>query len=160
MGLRGWLKRIPGLLWAVHRLRAAARGNWQEQYWRRRKRMRYYQEVLRLAQAHAPTARSVIDIGSMNSPFIKQFRWIPAKTALDIYEQGRLRGVTNIKADFLTWTPPRRYDLVLCLQVLEHLDVAQGTGQVARAGSRRRRQARRLDRPPLADLAGGDGARR
>jgi hypothetical protein len=84
--------------------------------------MMYYREVVRLALAHAPDARSVIDVGSMNSPFILRFDWIPEKASLDLYKQGRLRRVKNIRADFLTWQPDRMYDLVLCLQVLEHLD--------------------------------------
>jgi hypothetical protein len=84
--------------------------------------MMYYREVVRLALAHAPDARSVIDVGSMNSPFILRFDWIPEKASLDLYKQGRLRRVKNIKVDFLTWQPDRVYELVLCLQVLEHLD--------------------------------------
>jgi 2-polyprenyl-3-methyl-5-hydroxy-6-metoxy-1,4-benzoquinol methylase len=33
----------------------------------------------------------------------------------------RQRGIERVSADFLAYRPPLRFDLVLCLQVLEHL---------------------------------------
>lgn len=130
MSFREGMKSIPGSIRLVRWLRRCVRrllvGNWQKQYWAARKDMLYYQEVLRLARLHAPQARSVIDVGSMNAPFILQLHWIPFKASLDLYHHGRLRGVTNIKADFFAWHPDRTYDLVLCLQVLEHLDDPAG----------------------------------
>jgi SAM-dependent methyltransferase len=124
------MKGIPGSVrlvrWLRHCLRRLLLGNWQKQYWAARKDMLYYREVLRLARLHAPQARSVIDVGSMNTQFILQLQSIPFKVSLDLHKHGRLRGVTNIRADFTTWYPDRSYDLVLCLQVLEHLDDPAG----------------------------------
>jgi hypothetical protein len=107
-----WLRRQ----WRRPRT-AAAR---QEAYWARRRDLAYYREVLRLARLHAPSASSVIDVGSMNSPFVQQFDWIPEKVSLDLERRGRLRGVRSVRADFMRYEVGRFYDLVLCLQVLEH----------------------------------------
>src|SRR5690606_16439743 len=46
---------------------------------------------------------------------------VPNRTSLDLVEPYRADGITSVVSDFLAWEPDRRYDLVLCLQVLEHV---------------------------------------
>jgi hypothetical protein len=111
------LKRVPG----VARVSEWLFGNWQDDYWAARRRLRYYGEVVRLARRWAGDARSVIDVGSGNLPLVLELDWIPSKTSLDFYHRGRLPGCTNLRADFMAYAPPQRLDLVVCLQVLEHL---------------------------------------
>ena len=131
MTVRSALKSLPGTVRLLRLLRTIPGastlremlfGSWQDDYWRSRKHLRYYSEVLRLAKQWAGDARTVIDVGSGNLPLILELDWIPMKTSLDFYRKGRLPRCTNIKADFMTYAPPGAFDLVLCLQVLEHLE--------------------------------------
>ena len=94
----------------------------QESYWNTRKNLHYYVDVVRLARQHAGDARSVIDVGPRDTPFVLQLDWIPSRTALDIDFAPTIPDTTNIQADFLQYQPVEKFDLVLCLQVLEHLD--------------------------------------
>jgi SAM-dependent methyltransferase len=131
MSVKSALKSLPGVrrLWAVLRILPGARtlresvfGTWQDAYWKSRKHLRYYNEVLRLGKQWAGDAKTVIDVGSGNLPLILKLEWIPSKTSLDLYRKGRLPRCENIKADFMAYAPPISFDLVLCLQVLEHLE--------------------------------------
>jgi hypothetical protein len=89
-------------------------------YWERRKTMRYYAEVLRLARKHAPTAQSVLDVGPNGTPLVCELDWIPSKTVIDLISQP-IPGATCLKGNFLQFQPQQAFDLVLCLQVLEHI---------------------------------------
>lgn len=91
-------------------------------YWEVRKNYRYFTDVVRLAKAHAPDAKSVLDVGPRDTPFVRELAWIPEKTALDLEFQPTIEGATNLQGDFLQYRPEKPFDLVLCLQVLEHLD--------------------------------------
>ncbi len=92
-------------------------------YWQRRKTMRYYAEVLRLARQYAPAARSVLDVGPNGTPLVCELDWIASKTVIDLCAQS-IPGVTCLQGDFLNYTPREPFDLVLCLQVLEHIGPA------------------------------------
>jgi len=122
MMVRDVLKSLPGAVPLVRYLRKLGQPNPPHRYWEKRKHFRYYAEVLRLARQYCPHARSVLDVGSMNSPFIRSFDWIPNKTSLDIRPAPRLRDSTCLTGDFMTYAFARPFDVVLCLQVLEHLD--------------------------------------
>lgn len=95
-------------------------------YWKRRQKMMYYQYVLDIAGPLAAEARSLIDVGSHGTSMAEAFDWIPERVALDLREPYSSPAVTGIKADFFTFTPERRYDMALCLQVLEHVPDAKG----------------------------------
>lgn len=92
------------------------------EYWAHRQEMNYYLEVRRLASEHAAAATSVLEVGPRNTAFLRRLEWIADKTAIDIAFLPAIPGVHGIKGDFFTFDPGRRFDLVLCLQVLEHLD--------------------------------------
>lgn len=94
-------------------------------YWDRRKDFLYYQVVRILALGLAEGAESVLDVGSHGSPYLDWFEDVPVRTSLDLEEPYRGEGVTSVVGDFLAWQPDRRYDLVLCLQVLEHVTDAR-----------------------------------
>lgn len=98
-------------------------------YWARRQHMQYYREVIRLARAHAPNAKTVLDVGAHDTPVVTQLDWIPSRTAIDFEVEPVLPGVAGIKGDFLAFEPAQPFDLVLCLQVLEHLDDPQRFAQ-------------------------------
>jgi hypothetical protein len=90
-------------------------------YWESRKDYRYYREVLNMGRKHASGATSVIDVGCRDTRILERFDWIPSKTALDFGQRPVVLGATNLQKDFLDYAPVERFDLVLCLQVLEHL---------------------------------------
>lgn len=90
-------------------------------YWQRRSDLKYYRTAVRYARLFAPRARSVLDVGSANCEYINWLDWIPSRTRLDLQPLGELEGVETIRGDFMQFDPARTFDLVLCLQVLEHL---------------------------------------
>jgi hypothetical protein len=92
-------------------------------YWQRRRTMRYYAEVLRLARKYAPAAESVLDVGPNGTPLVCELDWIASKTVIDLASQP-IPGATCLQGDFLRYRPERPFDLVLCLQVLEHIGPA------------------------------------
>jgi hypothetical protein len=91
-------------------------------YWERRKNFFYYKRIIEISQHYARNAHSVIDIGNNKTEYILEFNWIPNKFVLDRDNRALIHeGLTSYDADFLNWKNPQKYDLVLCLQVLEHL---------------------------------------
>jgi len=95
----------------------------ESNYWERRRTMRYYAEVLRLARKYAPAAESVLDVGPNGTPLVCELDWIASKTVIDLSSQP-IPGATCLQGDFLQYRPERPFDLVLCLQVLEHIGPA------------------------------------
>lgn len=91
------------------------------QYWELRKELKYYRVAARLAKQFAPNAKSAIDVGAANTQFLDLLDWIPQKTALDRNFKPQARTAEPVRADFMRFRPRQYYDLVFCLQVLEHL---------------------------------------
>lgn len=83
--------------------------------------MRYYSQVLALARLHAPGGGSVLDVGGRDCEYIAWFDWFRRKVVLDLKPPPPRPGVETVAGDFLAWQPDAVFDLVLCLQVLEHL---------------------------------------
>ncbi len=107
-------------------------------YWADRQDMLYYRCVFQLASVVAADAGSLIDVGSRSCGYLDWFHWVGSKTSLDIDNPYTAPGVVPVRADFLEWKPDRSYDLVLCLQVLEHLsdeDVKAFAGKLLELGS-------------------------
>ena len=91
-------------------------------YWESRKRLNYYKQVLDFARQYVPAGRRLLDVGAHNCQYLAWFDWFDEKLALDLRWVPKLEGVTGIKGDFMVYEPDAAFDLVLCLQVLEHLD--------------------------------------
>ena len=91
-----------------------------KKYYNERKDYHYYKEVKDVLRDLDFT--SIIDIGCRKSPMMKGLGKNVYKAMLDIQEIPPADGIHMIQADFYTWKPDRKYDVVLCLQVLEHLD--------------------------------------
>lgn len=83
--------------------------------------MRYYAQVLEFARRYAPTGGSVVDVGGRDCAYIQWFDWFERKVVIDLKPPPASPGVETLAGDFLAWQPDGRFDLVLCLQVLEHL---------------------------------------
>ena len=91
-------------------------------YWQSRKHLGYYKVVLALARVFGRNARSVIDVGCADCEYVLELEWIPHKTAIDPYKLPESDEMEKIQADFLAYDFSRHFDMVLNLQVLEHLD--------------------------------------
>jgi hypothetical protein len=83
--------------------------------------MRYYRRVLELAKRFVPHGGSLLDVGCHECQYIRDFSWFDKKDAIDIQRIPEIPGVRSIQIDFMDFQPDHLYDLVLCLQVLEHL---------------------------------------
>jgi len=92
-----------------------------DQSWESRKHYLYYRKVRVYSEVFAPDAQSVLDVGSRDSKYLLDFNWIPQKTVVDKEKVYQHPGVESILADFMEHEFDRQFDLVLCLQVLEHL---------------------------------------
>ena len=83
--------------------------------------MRYYAQVLAFARRYAPEGGSVIDVGGRDCEYIQWFDWFERKVVIDLKPPPASPGVETLAGDFLEFQPGVCFDLVLCLQVLEHL---------------------------------------
>jgi hypothetical protein len=90
-------------------------------YWQKRRDANYLQRVAKLVQAVGGDARSILDVGSNRCPYLDWFEWIPRRVSVDLQAPYFSPSVEGIKADFLTWQANEKFDLCLCLQVLEHV---------------------------------------
>src|SRR6266542_1900821 len=68
-------------------------------------------------------------------PYLEWFDWIPRKVSIDIHKPYRSPTVEGITADFLTFKPKQRFDICLCLQVVEHIPDARAFAQKLLASS-------------------------
>lgn len=102
----------------THRARAHAL---TADYWQSRRDFRYYREVVRLAKEHAPAEGSALDVGAREAELLQWLDWFERRVALDVDPIPARPGVETVTADFGEFEPDACFDLVLCLQVLEHL---------------------------------------
>lgn len=93
------------------------------EYWERRKVSPYYRKAVDFAKQYAPHAKSVLDVGGRDCQYILWCDWIAHKVIVDL-QTFPLDGVNTVQADFMKCEWPRPFDVVLCLQVLEHLQDA------------------------------------
>ena len=101
--------------------RAVMRLTGRPDYWERRRHFRYYDEVVRLAGLHVPGGGRVLDVGANETDVLQRLTWFQHLVALDKHYYPPHRGVESHTMDFLDYRPAVPFDLVLCLQVLEHL---------------------------------------
>lgn len=91
-------------------------------YWESRKNLHYYKVVLDLAMKHCSHGQSLLDVGAANCEYISWFTSFIIKTRVDIRPTTTILGTETVQMDFMNYSPSRHFDLVLCLQVLEHLE--------------------------------------
>lgn len=120
-GLRQALIRA-GLRRPMNKVKRAVR---RVVYWRRRAKDRYYDEVYRLAEQQAVAGGSVLDVGALEARMLTRLSKFRRRVALDRGKIAPQEGVETIRANFFEWTPTEQFDLVLCLQVLEHIPDAK-----------------------------------
>lgn len=89
----------------------------------RKKNLKYQQECLELVEKLKKEyyMETVIDVGGWDGFFVKRTSF-KEKTVVDIKDRGALKNIEYVHEDFLTWKCDKKYDLAVCMQVLEHLD--------------------------------------
>lgn len=93
-------------------------------YWERRSDLLYYQYFRYILRCIGAEARSLVDIGSGNAPYLEWFDWIPERVSVDLTTPYRSEAVRGVVGDILTLDLPRA-DLCTCLQVLEHVEAPE-----------------------------------
>lgn len=89
-------------------------------YYESRKEFNYYKKIIEVLEGLE--YESILDVGASRSPILENLGPNVEKVLLDINTIPSLDGIRNIQDNFFTWTPDKHYDIVLCLQVLEHLE--------------------------------------
>lgn len=92
----------------------------RQKYWSTRKHLVYYSVIDRYVRYVGRNAKTLLDVGG-TAPYIEWFDWIPALRTLDIAAPYHSDRVTAIRMDLYEYVPKQKFDIVLCLQVLEHL---------------------------------------
>jgi hypothetical protein len=90
-------------------------------YWRGRSDLLYYHYFRCFVRCLAPNAGSLIDIGSGNAPYLEWFDWIPDRVSFDKAHPYRSETVRGVEGDLFATDFERKFDLVTCMQVLEHI---------------------------------------
>lgn len=99
----------------------------------KRSALRYYDELFWVVLEFAHDAESILDVGSGPDPFLKHFDFVPERHIVAPYfayvssnqalkKVQELDGIKVSQVDFLDFEPPKRFDVVLCSQVLEHVE--------------------------------------
>jgi hypothetical protein len=83
--------------------------------------LRYYDRVVALATQFGSNAQTAMDVGAGRTKILEDLTWIKTKVAVDLEKKPIVKDALNIQADFLKYQPKIYFDLVFCLQVLEHL---------------------------------------
>lgn len=89
-------------------------------YFEKRRHEPYYKYVRTLLGLLSYNAKSICDVGSNGTDMIS---WLPCqeKVSIDIGTPLYAEGVQSIKADFLEHNFSRKFDIVTCFQVMEHI---------------------------------------
>lgn len=61
-------------------------------------------------------------MGSYGCPYLDWFTWIPDRYSIDLLKPYEAPGIVGMKMDFLKYQPEKRFDLLTCLQVIEHVE--------------------------------------
>lgn len=90
-------------------------------YWRRRAGLIYYKAVSFIVNALQNDVDTIVDVGSGNTPVLEEFDWARRRLSIDIRKPYESDGVEALVCDIMTVRDLPRFDLCLCLQVLEHV---------------------------------------
>lgn len=82
--------------------------------------MAYYQAIRELVESFSPGA-SILDVGGYDTPVVTwgEFK---RRYTVDAVLDPKFPGVVSAIDDFLGWKAPEKMAVVICAQVLEHLD--------------------------------------
>jgi hypothetical protein len=100
-----------------------------DSYWHKRQSELYYKVFRVLVEGLGKDAGSMLDVGSAGCPYLDWFDFIPDRASMDLHKPYMAPGIRTFTGDFLKWEPDKTYDLVSCLQVLEHVPDAGAFAQ-------------------------------
>lgn len=116
-------RRQSALQYAMHEetLQSGKIYDGDPSYWAKRRQLMYINYVAQFVCGFGRDARSILDVGPNGTPMVDLFDWIPTRHTVDLWAPYQSDTATGFKADFIKFNAPQRYDLALCLQVLEHI---------------------------------------
>jgi len=103
-------------------------------YQAEREKYRYFRSTWCALKFAGGRAKTIVDVGSAFPPFLRSVDWIPERLVVSPYFPGDENpcgtedscttwpGIAINVADFYRWRGGHSYDIVLCSQVLEHVD--------------------------------------
>ena len=90
-----------------------------------------------MARVIGRDAKSVLDVGSKKCEYLEWLDWVPNRMSIDLKNPYSSSSVKGIEGDFFGQTFEEKFDLVLCLQVLEHVhDVTTFSQKLLNSGRR------------------------
>jgi hypothetical protein len=93
-----------------------------DKYWKDRNDAAYLHVVRGICDTIAPDAKTVLDVGSVGTPILEWRRDGARRlVSIDLRRPYVATGVESIRGDFLEYPLGEPFDLVTCLQVLEHV---------------------------------------
>ncbi len=90
-------------------------------YWKRRQDTLYYNVVRVLTSGLSKKAASMLDVGSGGCPYLDWYPHIARRVSLDADIPYEAAGIESVRENFLAWDTSDQFDIVTCLQVLEHV---------------------------------------
>lgn len=90
-------------------------------YWRKRRDLLSYHYFHFLIRCLGAEARSLVDVGSGNAPYLDWFDWIPERVSVDLHVPYQSAGVRGLKGNIHELAFPHRFDICTCLQVLKNV---------------------------------------
>jgi hypothetical protein len=105
----------------------------ESSYSKNRKDQQYYRDTWCAVRFLGEGARSIVDVGSSFPPFLMSTDWIPEREITSKYFPGNEKpcgaattctlqdGIQANIQDFYTWHPDKVYDVVIAMQVVEHV---------------------------------------
>lgn len=94
-------------------------------YWSERSDLLYYRYIDYVVRTLGAEAKSLIDVGTGNCPYLEWFDWIERKVSVDIGAPYKSKTVVGIQDDIHKIDFSDSFDICLCLQVLEHVPEAE-----------------------------------
>ncbi|NEP87858.1 MAG: tetratricopeptide repeat protein [Okeania sp. SIO2C2] len=99
--------------------------NQKSSYWSKREKHIYIFAIRQIIHKLGSGAGSIIDVGSNGCPYLDWFTWIPERYSIDLRKPYKAPGIVAVTTDFLKYSPEKRFDLLTCLQVIEHVPNAE-----------------------------------
>lgn len=98
--------------------------NRKDIYFENRKDLLYYKKTLSILNDLSEHNDSLLDVGGWKGEFISKVNGFTDKTVIDLHKKPKNfpEDINFISSDFIKANINKKYDVVICMQVLEHID--------------------------------------